>query len=372
VAHHDQYEDFPYPPIPFLALPRRGEGKELRHEPARKILIVGCGTFEPCVVAQIHPDAELVVALDSSRASLAVLKRRLFLARLARKLPPVQILHQDLEAPFEIQGRFDYILASNVLHHLRNPAQALLRLSELLEPGGTLRLVTYPRMSRVWMRETRRYLERQGLTRKTPSLVDKARRRIGMLPSSSPIRSCFESQPEVNRAAGLVDAFFHAHELPLSPLQWKEAAEAAGLTLTAEAQTETSRSSFLDELAPELASLDRWTKLQILDDIWELCANPILWFKKDHPAKPVTLMPPAAPGPARIEIREALKRVDAIINPLGLNLATLHARLKKEVGPRVAPEDPRKILPGLALCDYELDELELELDPELLEPELRL
>src|SRR5438270_702167 len=90
-----QYERFPYPPIGRFALPLRAQGEPLRYEHGLKmaglgqeasstgirILVAGAGTLEPLVVAQAHPRAREVVAVDISRASLDRLKSRERLAR---------------------------------------------------------------------------------------------------------------------------------------------------------------------------------------------------------------------------------------------------------------------------------------------------
>jgi hypothetical protein len=94
------------------------------------------------------------------------------------------------------------------------------------------------------------------------------------------VRSCFESHSEARTATGIVGAFLHACENPLAPLAWRAAAQVAGLTLIGETQDEDARSSFLEALAPATRALDRWARLQILDDLLELTASPVLWFTR--------------------------------------------------------------------------------------------
>jgi len=96
-----QYERFPYPPIPSFALPLRKQGKLLQYElgihflckyrkqffgspleeeafthNGKTILVVGAGTLEPLVVAQMHPQAKKIIALDISKRSLGTLKKK--------------------------------------------------------------------------------------------------------------------------------------------------------------------------------------------------------------------------------------------------------------------------------------------------------
>lgn len=301
----DQYEAFPYPPVSALALPLPGQGRRLAYETGRRLaethgipalapdqgglrlLVVGCGTLEAVVIAEAHPRAREVVAVDLSARSLAILRRRLILARLVRwlpwrwrRLPPVHTVQADFRTGLMAAAPFDYILATNVLHHTEDPAASLAQLSALLKPKGLLRLVTYPKASRIWMRHTGAYLQEAGLGPHTPRLIHAARAAIRRLPADDPRRQTFETSPEAETAAGLVDAFLHAIEHPLSPLAWRDAAGAAGLTLVGEGQDPECCSSRLDALVPAAARLDPWEKLQLLDDALLLWDNPVLWLVK--------------------------------------------------------------------------------------------
>src|SRR4051812_12385487 len=96
----DQYERFPYPPAPWMALPRRGQGEALRLENAgidhagKRILVAGAGTLEGLVAAEMHPRAREIVAVDLSESSLQAMRKRIILRRVARpfsrKLPPIR------------------------------------------------------------------------------------------------------------------------------------------------------------------------------------------------------------------------------------------------------------------------------------------
>ncbi|MCM2277943.1 MAG: class I SAM-dependent methyltransferase [Oligoflexia bacterium] len=394
----EQYERFPYPPIPALALPRRGQGEGLRFELGAqlvrngyaetlrdhrgiRILVAGAGTFETLVVAQTHPRAAELVAVDLSGSSLAKTRARLRLHRLARpftRLPCVRLVAADLRDWSDPRG-FDYILASNVLHHVEDPAALLSRLAGMLRPGGLLRLVTYPKASRLWMREAGHWLALNGVTPGTPSLKRRAHEAIGLLPPEHPARLAFETQGETAREAGIVDAFLNACENPLSPLEWREATRRAGLSLVAETQAESSRSAFVVSLLPATAALDAWTRLQILDDFLELCANPVLWLRKipslsgGAPAAEGTseLAPAHVPDrwaprnldefwlPSRplFELAWNLRRAEALLSRAGISLKTALDTFRTEVGPRVSAPPEERPLPGLAATDYELSSL---------------
>lgn len=373
-----QYERFPYPPGAWLKIPLLEQSRSLAYatgvrlisadEPTQgwgsgiRILVAGCGTLEPLVVAQQNPDAAEIVAVDLSEPSLATLSKRWRLYRAATLFKRRPTLHTVCADLFEWQGgEFDFILASNVLHHTAEPARLLQRLAAMLRPGGLLRMVTYPRQSRMWMRETAQWFKLKGLGAEIPDLRARAGHAIFELPTVHPIRSAYRTQPEILTRTGLVDAFFHAQENPLSPLEWGAAGAAAGLECIAEAHDPLSRSEFLDGVAPELAALPRFEKLEILDALLELAHNPVLWWvKRGHtmeaPLAPAVVPPlPMDPSPERVtsrvyaELRRGVDRAQAVLTARGIALPVraLVERLRAQVGPRS--------FPGLTLGEYDWD-----------------
>jgi|GEM_PF-4026077 len=238
-----QYERFPYPPVPWMALPKVGQGQTLQYEHLQKefskthhnkrILVVGAGTIEPIVVAQMHPHAKEIVAIEQSQTSLKILSKRLSWARLCKywrwnqKLPPIQLVHGDLQNIHA--GQFDYIIATCVLHHLESPFVALKHLSAQLTPGGILRIVVYPNQSRFWIRQISLYLKAQGLDAYQPKLKKQVYRAIKTLPEHDFRRYYFMRCGERHHTARIVDAFFHACENPKSPMQWFGQAYQMGL-----------------------------------------------------------------------------------------------------------------------------------------------
>jgi 2-polyprenyl-3-methyl-5-hydroxy-6-metoxy-1,4-benzoquinol methylase len=396
-----QYERFPYPPISALALPRRDQGQGLRYECATalaeaaglpaitpqhhnglRILIAGAGTLEPLVVAQQHPQAAEIVAVDLSRRSLARLQRRITLARLLRgwRLPPMRLIEGDIT---EWQGgEFDYIIASNVLHHTADPARTLNHLSSMLKPGGVMRIVTYAKMSRFWINQTSAWLRWHGLCADTPRLQQQAREVINQLPHDHPIRSCFTAHVETTTATGLVDAFFHSCERPLSPLQWQRATESAGLQWLGETQSELAQGKFLLELLPQTAALTAWQRLQLMDDLLELNTSPILWFCKrggvvnaiqDDVDNSVVIAEMintqqlhwSLPSQIYWQLGQSLHRADALLHTIGSSITQLLTALRDEVGPRVNRDD--QPLPGLTMTEYPVEQLLTALQPPSLQ-----
>ena len=310
-----QYERYPYPPVPFLALPKRGQGLSLAYEAGmakagvkgdilhrnKRILVAGAGTLEALVVAQMHPHAKEVVAVDLSVKSIKSSQRRvawsrvndIFRLRWSKKLgrlPPIRFEVADLNQWQDTQP-FDYIVASNMLHHVDRPAFLLARLASWLTADGLLRVMTYPKQSRFWLRYVGQWLRLSGIDQNTSNIKQAAREAIFQLPVEHPIRQCYVRHSETKRPHGIVDAFLHVCENPLSPLEWQSAVEASGLRLLGEEQNYLSSSAWLSELVPQLGELTSWQRLQVLDDLLELTSNPILWLQKNSCSSKVISTP---------------------------------------------------------------------------------
>lgn len=367
----DQYTLLPYPPVSRFALPRRDQGEALRFEtgcrianrpetPPKRVLVLGCGTLEPSVVAQANPCASEIVAIDFSATSMAILSQRYFLQKVTRfysRIPKLSPVLMDLGQPnllgFDL-GKFDYILASNLLHHLKDPVVVLRWIKQSLEPNGLLRMVTYPKASRIWMRWVSRWLRLDPLQDNPQELIKKSRERISLLPKNHPARITFEIHPEIKTRSGLTDAFLNEWETPLRPLEWQSALDSCGFELLGEAQTESSQSLFLNEIIPPLKDLSQWEKLQILDDLLELCANPVFWIGHGPQAPRTLEFKPVRPvwQPVHQELQGNLQRVSEILKKTPITLNQVLKSFQTKVGPRVDPTDPGRTLQGLALSDY--------------------
>ncbi|OFZ81163.1 MAG: hypothetical protein A3K03_10680 [Bdellovibrionales bacterium RIFOXYD1_FULL_44_7] len=317
-----------------------------------------------------------------------LLKTKSLFGRTGNRCQNLKFLEQDL---FDLaENNFDYIICSNVLHHSKEPAQLLKHLASLLNDNGVMRVVTYPKASRIWMRKTNDWLLNHDISVHTKLLKKKARETIKQLPIDHPVRTTFEIHPERRSKTGLIDAFLNARENPLSPLEWAKAAEDARLVLVGEGQNEMSRSSFLLELLPSARKLDNWQRLQVLDDLLELCSNPILFFKKckASPQPPIqsansfsqpntqtydpSLLTPALsasdfftaisntknyqtslPSEIGYELGQNLKRVEQILVSADSSVFEVIAALKKHVGRRWSPPPKERELEGLSIIDYD-------------------
>lgn len=105
----------------------------LAYLPARaeRILELGCGTGNFTVaLAKRHPEASITV-VDAAPEMLGVTQERLS----PRAVRPVECRFEELPPTL---GRFDLVVSTISLHHVRDKAALYRRLYELLDPGGRL------------------------------------------------------------------------------------------------------------------------------------------------------------------------------------------------------------------------------------------
>ena len=103
---------------------------------ATSALDVGCG--DGFLAARLARRIPHVVAVD---AGLPVLER----ARRRFPTAAVEWKHADILTAGAELGPFDVVLSNATLHHLPDTSAALARLRELVQPGGTLAIVTFAR-----------------------------------------------------------------------------------------------------------------------------------------------------------------------------------------------------------------------------------
>lgn len=103
---------------------------------AVSVLDVGCG--DGFLAARLSRRIARVVAVDVDQPVLERAKQRFPDA-------PVQWQHGDvLDVAGEL-GRFDAVVSNAALHHFPDTCVALRRLRDLVQPGGTLAIVTFAR-----------------------------------------------------------------------------------------------------------------------------------------------------------------------------------------------------------------------------------
>jgi ubiquinone/menaquinone biosynthesis C-methylase UbiE len=102
-------------------------------EPEWVVGDLGCGTGQ--VTAALAPFVARVIAVDESAAMLQAARKRL------RGADNVDLRRGDLEALPIDEARLDAATLMLVMHHVPDPAKALVEVARVLKPGGRLLLV---------------------------------------------------------------------------------------------------------------------------------------------------------------------------------------------------------------------------------------
>jgi SAM-dependent methyltransferase len=176
------------------------------HKPYQEslsILVAGCGTSQAARHALRNPK-DRVVGIDLSPTCIRhteKLKRKYRLDNLEVRQLPVE------HAP-ELEGPFDKIICTGVLHHLPDPDEGLRALRDVLKPEGTMYLMVYAAYGRHGVNMLQKYarLLKVGVT--DAEITDFANTLMA-LPLNHPLAELLGDSPDFRTKAGLADALLN-------------------------------------------------------------------------------------------------------------------------------------------------------------------
>jgi 2-polyprenyl-3-methyl-5-hydroxy-6-metoxy-1,4-benzoquinol methylase len=309
-----QYELFPYPEVPVFAGLQKismvhasfEAGASLvfqqfiSHE-NKKIGLFGCGTFEPHAFASSHPKAQ-VTAIDLSHNTIKKAKTRcrLFLNKNI-EFKTCDILDFAANNP----QTFDYIHSFGVLHHLANPCEGFKALSQSLKPNGFARIMVYSKSSRVRISQAQKLAKLFNLSPHKTNSPEIFKHLIKGLPLTHPFRLTYEFNQDHETKSGIVDAFLHAQENPLTLTQLLKILDDSNLTLQAWDFSQNALDLITDSKADTLIK-----KLEFLEAFHQWPGPWTFWVSK------------------RSQIQKS-KEVYLKLNPLFRAKKTLHSTLLK-------------------------------------------
>ncbi len=263
-----QYETHPYPrwidlprfvPEPLAASLDRELPEHTCDFPERpQVLVAGVGTGRhPLTRALAHPEIELL-GIDLSKRSLAYAQRRVD----AFGVSNVRLAQADL-LELEPSTRFHLVEAIGVLHHLRDPMRGWRVLTDLLEPGGVMKIGLYSERARQSVVAARAWVLEQGFAPTTEGLRA-FRRRV----------ASGEDVPEavlgVTRfrdffsLGELRDLAFHVMEHRTTPLEIASTLDACGLDFAGFVFADDSVFARFDALYPgRRLDLTAWEAFEI-------------------------------------------------------------------------------------------------------------
>ncbi len=123
-----------------------------------KILVAGCGTGRHLLGVHFRfRDAE-ILGVDLSLSSLAYALRK------SRELgvENLALMQGDILALADWTEPFDIVEAAGVLHHMEDPVVGWRILTDLLKPGGLMKIGLYSELARRQVVEARQFIARHG------------------------------------------------------------------------------------------------------------------------------------------------------------------------------------------------------------------
>lgn len=235
-----------------------------------RILIAGCGTFEPVAVAMANPEAE-ILAVDLSARSLKDLEWQLRWRGLSKK---VETRQANLET---LQGEFDYVIATGVIHHLENPLKGLRHLVALTGAQPLFRFMIYSYWGRSLLYQTKEMAQRLGI--KDPKSF---RKMIAALPDNHPYKIYFHLYSDARTDAGLCDGYLHPCDRAFTALELEDLLRQAGLRATKFLQRPEGQPEAAVQLSPKAATLTDWEKMALLEAYGALEENFIFFAGREN------------------------------------------------------------------------------------------
>lgn len=344
------YESYPYPPVGRIRslltrvdrekLPTLGyqtgykacygDLKGAAEQP--RILVAGCGAFEPVVVALANPGAE-IVALDLSARSLREVEWQAKWRGLKSQIRTVQGEIESLPASL---GTFDYVIATGVIHHLENPLRGLQKLKERTHAKSVFRFMVYSRWGRAPLYQTKELARLLGI--REPGRL---RQMISALPADHPYRIYFHLYSDARTDAGLCDGYLHPCDRAFTALELGSLLAEAGLEFGSSLQRPEGRPEAIEALLPECKNLAVWEKMALLE-CYGLLEENFLFF-----AKPGRVI-----EPRRKVVSRGLPKIEDFANVLS-PAGTLHSERLREAK-RIAGEEAAERL-AVAVGPYELE-----------------
>ena len=293
----EQYSLFPYPSSGIFHFPKIGRKNSLSYDFLMKnyikkslfnssinILIIGSGTSEALAVALQNLKAKSIVALDISDNSLRILKKKyVYFSVLLSvftlgfiKLPELKTIANDFLKE-KIEDNFDYIIATNSIHHMPNNEKVIQKISQILnEKTGIFRMTTYPRYSRLWIDRLSVFFKINNLNINSQKLLQKAKKSLKKVKYIHPLYQVFSINDDFNNVNGLVDASFNACINSKSPMIWGELFEKNHLECCHIFGVDFEDS----ELIKKIKNDSPYLSLEFKDRVFDLMKNPTFILKK--------------------------------------------------------------------------------------------
>ena len=117
---------------------------EIKKVESPEILIAGCGTGQHSIETAMRFKSSKLLAVDLSLSSLSYAKRK----TQELKVNNIDYMQADILNLEKLEKNFDIIESVGVLHHMNDPMSGWRILTDLLNPGGLMRIGLYSEIGR--------------------------------------------------------------------------------------------------------------------------------------------------------------------------------------------------------------------------------
>ena len=231
-----QYEENPYPRWVKIGIPSKAKliseiineenlhlhSKSIKNVIAPDILVAGCGTGQHSIGTASRFSDSQVIAVDLSLPSLAYAKRM----TTELGITNLEYLQADILLLNQLKKKFDIIESVGVLHHMDEPMAGWRILSDLLKPGGLMKIGLYSELARQHIAEVRKKitLRKVGL-----SGADIRKIRQSLVESQDDNHQQLTTSNDFFSLSTLRDLIFHVQEHRFTLPQIKKCLNKLGL-----------------------------------------------------------------------------------------------------------------------------------------------
>ncbi len=239
-AVRDQYEANPYPRWTSIGLienarPVRAvlQGAPLHFDmgdyvsPERpEILIAGCGTGQIALLNAARFSQARLLAMDLSMSSLC------YAARKSRELgfSNVAFAQGDILELGDMNRTFDLIDCSGVLHHLGDPMAGWRILTDILRPGGVMKIGLYSERARQPVAAARSLIAEKGYAANEDDIRRCRRDIVALAEAGDPVMSEICGMADFYSTSDCRDLLFHVQEHRFTLPMIGDAVKSLGLT----------------------------------------------------------------------------------------------------------------------------------------------
>ena len=196
--------------------------KSIKNVIAPAILIAGCGTGQQSITTVSRFSDCQVTAVDLSLASLAYAKRK----TTELGITNIEYLQADILSLNQLEQKFDIIESTGVLHHMNDPMAGWRVLTNLLKPGGLMKIALYSELARQHIAEVRKKI---SLLRVGTSKSEIRKFRQSLAESNEKNHQRLTKSNDFFNLSTLRDLIFHVQEHRFSLPKIKNCLDELGL-----------------------------------------------------------------------------------------------------------------------------------------------